>query len=277
MTIQPNREYRDFRARRKADTAAADPARWVWIDNNSFIVTVGGVATNGTYIITINPLLRGTAVPAADPSIPVIPITVTRAGGSPATNTNLATQFVTNTNLLLTDAASPPPTALSAYIESVSSSGAVVQFIVKRGAPPFTVTLSGTGLGGGAGTLVVSPDDVFPITLDTLGYGPEVGARTKLEVTLIPVNSSGVPLDPGTATMDLTVRRMAERGTRNQADRPSTPVGVGSATIATAHVVGAPFRIGGGGGRFAFGLGAIGGGAIATLAAVEVHVREVTE
>lgn len=264
MAMQSNREYRDFRVRRKADFGTADPARWSYIDGNSFIVTIAGTASDGDYVITITPAAAGVAT---------IPITVTRAT-TPATNTNIATAMAAAANALLTNVSAPAPTALSEYIESVSSSGAVVQFIVKRGAPRFTVATSETTA---TGTLELSPNDTFPISLSTLGYGPQVGPRMALEVTLIPVNSSGVPLDPGTATADLTVRRMVERGSRDAYDRPSTPVGVGSATTTSAHPLGAPFRVAGGGGRFTFALGAQGGGAITGQAATEVHVREVTE
>lgn len=270
MANQTTREFRDFRIRRKADTGTADPARWAYVDGNSFVVTFGGTETNGTYIITIVPSAAGVAT---------IPITVTRTAGSPATNTLLAAAAVTNTNTLLAAGTAPTPTALATYIESVSSSGAATQFIAKRDAPPFTVLITGgTALvaAGGAGTLALSPNDTFPITFDTLGYGPQVGARTKLEVTLIPVNSSGVPLDPGTAVMDLTVRRMIERDERDHLNRPRVAVAVGSAEIQEDLPLGQPFRIDGGGGRYAFALGAIGGGAITGLDAVEVWAREVT-
>jgi hypothetical protein len=271
MTMkEASRQFRPRRLRRKADTTAADPARWEWTDGNSFDVTIAGTPTNGTYITTLTP---------SDTSIPAIPITTTRAGGTPATNTNLTTQHVADANTLLSASANEDRVTLAAFIESVSSAAGVVSFIVKRDAPcSFTVTTSGTGLGGGAGTMVVSPDDTFPVTLNTLGYWPQVGARTHLAIVLVPVNSSGVPLDPGTLTADLTVRRYFDRGTRNERDIPSTPVGVGSADIESAHPAGIEFRIPGGGGRFGISLGAVAGAVgSGTMSHLEAWVHEVTE
>jgi len=268
------RELRDSRWRSKNDETTADPTRWAYTDGNSFDVTVGGTATNGDYIVTIQPIIQGNIVPTADPSFTAPSVTVTRAGGTPATHTNIATQFVTNANTGLAAGAPGAPTALATYIESVSSSGAVTSWIAKRGAPPFIVTLTAPA----PGTLALSPDDVFPVTRSFLGYGATLGARTHLELTLIPVNSSGVPLDPGTLTADVTVRRYIERGRRSEdRDIPSTPVGVGSATTQAALAAGVPFRIGGGGGRFGVSLGAVAGAVgSGTLARLEVHVREVT-
>lgn len=268
------RHYRTFRMRRKADTGAADPSRWEWTDGNSFDVTVGGTASDGNYVVTITPVNASVAVPRADPSITAIPITVVRAT-TPATNTNIATQFVTETNTLLTAGNPGSRSELSTYIESVSSSGAVVSFIAKRGAPPFTVSVSETTA---TGTLTLSPDDVFPCTFDTIGWAAQHGPRTGLEIVLLPVNSSGTPLDPGTLTADLTVRRYFDRGRRNGRDIPDTPVGVTSATTASAQAAGVGYRIAAGGGRFGVTLGAVGGAVgSGVLAALEVHVREVTE
>lgn len=263
---ETTRAFRRFRVRRKVDTGTADPARHEWIDPNSFIVTVGGTASDGDYVITITPSAAG---------VDAIPITVTRAT-TPATNTNIAAEFVIEANTLLAAGNPGSSSALATYIESVSSSGAVVQFIVKRGAPSFTVVTSETTA---TGTLTLSPNDTFPITLNTLGWSPQPGARTHLAVGFTPVDSSGVPLDPGTLTADLTVREVFDRGARSpDRDIPVTPVGVDSATTASAWAAGAGYRIPGGGGRFAFSLGAVGGAVGAgVLAALEVWVREVTE
>ena len=183
---------------------------------------------------------------------------------------------MTAANTLLAAGAPGSPSALATYIESVSSSGAVVQFIVKRDARAFTVDLSEATA---TGTLALSPNDTFPITFNTLGWSPQPGARTHLVVGFTPVDSSGVPLDPGTLTADLTVREVFDRGNRSpDRDIPVTPVGVDSATTASAWAAGAGYRIPGGGGRFAFSLGAVGGAVGAgVLAALEVWVREVTE
>jgi hypothetical protein len=269
-----SKQFRPYRLRRKVDAGAAagtaDPARFEWTDGNGFDVTIGGTPTNGTHITTITP---------SDTSIPAIPITTTRTAGSPATTTNLATQHVTDANALLAASANGDRTALAAFIESLSSSGAVVSFIAKRNPPcSFTVSTSGTGLGGGAGTMVVSPDDTFPITFDTLGWGPQVGARTHLAIVLQAVSSGGVVLDPGTVTADLTVRSYFERGTRSERDIPSTPVGVESADIESAHPAGIGFRIPAGSGRFGVSLGAAAGSpGSGTMSHLEAWVREVSE
>lgn len=271
MTIkEQSRQFRPFRLRRKANTSTADPTRWAWTDGNSFDVTIAGTPTNGTYITTITP---------SDTSIPPIAITTTRAAGSPATNTNLATQHVTDANTLLTASANGDRSALAAFIESVSSSAGVVSFIAKRDPPcSFTVTTSGTGLGGGAGTMTINPDDTFPVTLHTLGWGPQVGERTHLSIVLVPVNSSGVPLDPGTLAADLTVRRYFDRGRRNERDVPSTPVGVSSSGTETSLAAGAEFRIAAGGGRWGVSLGAVSGAVgSGVMSHLEVHVHEVSE
>lgn len=272
------RALRTFRMRRKADTGVADLARWTSTDPNSFDVTVGGAATNGNYIVTITPQVQTgpypPVTPNTDESITAIAITVVRAGGAPATNTNLATQFVTNTNTILVATNPGDHANLSTYIESVSSSGAVVSFIVKRNAPPFRVTLSAPA----PGTLALAPDDIFPIVFDSIGFSHLLGPRTKLGIVLLPVDSSGVPLDPGSLTADITVLRVFDRGGRNGRDIPSTPVGVEAATTATAWPAGAAYRIPSGGGRFGVILGAVGGAVGAgVLSVLEVHVREVTE
>lgn len=270
MTIkEQSRQFRGFRVRRKANTGTADPARWAWTDGNSFDVTFGGTPTNGTHITTITP---------SDTSIAPIPITTTRVGGSPATAANLATQHVTDANALLTESANGDRAALAAFIESVSSSAAVVSFIAKRDPPcSFTVSTSGTGLGGGAGTMTLNPDDTFPITLHTLGWGPQVGERTHLAIVLVPVNSSGVPLNPGTLAADLNVHRYFDRGRRNERDIPSTPVGVGSSDT-ESHPAGAEFRIPAGGGRWGISLGAVSGAVgSGTLSHLEVWAHEVSE
>jgi hypothetical protein len=277
-TASSTRELRDFRLRSKADTGVADPTRWAYTDGNSFDVTVGGTASDGDYVVTIVPILPYAIVPTADPSIATASrpaVTVTRAT-TPATNTNIATQFVTNANVALAASAPGSPTALATYIESVSSSGAVTSWIAKRGAPPFIVLVTETTA---TGTLTLSPDDVFPVTHGFLGFGPTLGARTYLELNLVPVTSAGVPLPPGTLTVDLTVRRYFERGSRSpDRDIPSTPVGWGSATTASAWPVGSAYRIPGGGGRFGVSLGAVAGAVgSGVMARLEVHVREVTQ
>ena len=269
-----SKQFRPYRLRRKVDPGAAggtaDPARFEWTDGNGFDVTIAGTPTNGTYITTITP---------SDTSIPAIAITTTRSAGSPATNTNLATQHVADVNALLTASNNGDRTALAAYIESVSSSAGVVSFIDKRNTPcSFTVSTSGTGLGGGAGTMTVSPDDTFPITFDTLGWGPQVGARTRLAIVLQVVNSSGVVLDPGTVTADMTVRCYFDRGTRSERDIPSTPVGVESSDTESAHPAGIGFRIPAGAGRFGVSLGAAAGSpGSGTMSHLEAWVREVSE
>jgi hypothetical protein len=281
MTIKStSKQFRRYRLRRKVDpggaAGAADPARFEWTDGNGFDVTVGGTASDGNYVITITPVApNGAAVPVADPSLAAIPITVVRAAGAPATNTNLATQFVTETNTLLAAANPGNPAALATYIESVSSSGAVVSFIAKKGPPQFTVATSETTA---TGTLTLAPDDVFPITFDTLGWGPQVGARSKLAISLQAVNSSGVVLDPGTVTADLTVRCYFDRGTRSERDIPNTPVGVDSADIESAHPAGIGFRIPAGAGRFGVSLGAAAGTpGSGTMSHLEAWVVEVSE
>jgi len=263
---EPTKQFRTRRLRRKADTGVADPARFAWTDGNSFDVTIGGIASDGDYVITITPTAPGVAA---------IPITVMRAT-TPATNTNIATAMVTAANVLLAAAPPPGPAALATYIESVSSSGAVVSFIVKRGAPSFTVATSETTA---TGTLTLAPNDTFPITMSTLAYIPPTGPRSHLALVLVPVNSSGTPLDPGTLAADLTVREYFDRGRRtNAGDIPETPVGVSSGTTATAWAAGAGYRIASGAGRFGVSLGAVSGSVgSGTLAALEVHVKEVLQ
>jgi hypothetical protein len=268
------RQFRTFRMRRKVSTGTADLARWAYTDGDSFDVTVGGTASDGNYVVTITPLVRGAAVPTADPSITPIAVTVTRAT-TPATNANIATQLVTNANATLVATNPHAASSLSTYIESVSSSGAVTSWIVKRGAPPFIVTTSETTA---TGTIEATPDDVFPVTFDTLGWASPTGPRTSLGIVLVPVSATGVPLDPGTLTADLTVRRYFDRGRRDGRDIPATPVGVENATTSSAWAAGAAFRIAGGGGRFGVSLGAVAGAVgSGVIAALEVHVREVTE
>jgi hypothetical protein len=268
------RELRTFRIRRKTDTSVADPTAWAVVDGNSCAVTVGGTASDGNYVVTVTPVTAD-VVPVDRTDVTVPPITVARAT-TPATNANIATAFVTATNTLLTATAPGDHANLSTYIESVSAAAEVVTFIVKRNAPPFRFALSETTA---TGTLVASPIDTFPITFSTIGRGPTIGARNKLSLVIIPVNSSGVQLTAGTLTADITVRRYFDRARRSQdRDIPAAPVGVESATTQAALAAGANYRIPGGGGRFGVTLGAVAGAVGAgVLAAVEVHIREVTE
>lgn len=267
-TAETTRAFRSFRVRHKAesDTGNADPARHAYVDPNSFIVTVGGTASDGDYVTTITPTA---------PGVDAIPITVTR-DTTPATNDDIAAEFVTEANTLLLAANPRDTAALATYIESVSSSGAVVQFIVKRDAPPFTVVTSETTA---TGTLTLSPDDTFPLTLNTLGWAPQPGARTHLALVLVPVDSSGAQLPAGTLTADVTVRRVIERSARSpDRDIPELPVLVASATTQSALAAGAEYRIAGGGGRFGVSLGAVAGAVgSGTLAFLDVWMREVTE
>jgi hypothetical protein len=271
-----SREFRTFLVRRKGAPLAADPTVWATVDGNSLTVTVGGTASDGNYVITFQPVSMESGLPVDRTDVTAPSITVVRAT-TPASNTNIATQFVTNGNTTLLASSPGSHANLSTYLESLSSSGAVVTLIIKRGAPRFRIVLSETTA---TGTLTAAPDDeLWPVTFSSLGLGPQTRARTHLEVVVIPVDAAGVQLPAGTLTTDLTVRRYFDRGKRSQdRDIPTVPVGVSSAEVESALPCGTAFRIPGGGGRFGFSLGAaaglVGSGTLDTL---EVYVREVTE
>ena len=252
-----NREFKDRLVRVKDDTSAADPARWAYVDPESFLVTVGGTASDGNYVVTI--------VPRYPPSgTTSFAITFTRAAAE--TNTAIGAGIDAATDVLLAVASSSAPfgSVLSHYIKSVSNSAGVVQFIGQPEAPEYTVTVTAPG----TGTLTLSPDDIFPITFSALGFAPISGPRTDVEVLILPVDSSGVPLDPNGATIDVTCLRVIDRGT-------GLAAGVGSAVTESALPIGDVARIPFNGGRLGFLLSTI-TGTITGLDALEVWVREVT-
>jgi hypothetical protein len=263
-----NKEFKDHLIRRKVDWASPDPVEWAWLDNNSFTVTFGGVATDGNYVVNIVPV-------AANVDTTNLTVTTVRAGGVPATNADLATQHVIDAQALL-DAAPTTPLKrekeLSTYIQSVSASSDVVTYIVQPGAPAFTVTTTPPA----PATLDRVPDDRFPITYDTLGFAEKHRARTDLDITVIPVDIDSVPLNPAGATTNITVNRMIDRVIPQNNQPPSTPVGVSGSVTEAAHPVGKSFRIKGGGGRFGMSLGAL-VGAIPGVVALEVWAREVNQ
>lgn len=259
---QSPKEFRDRLVRyvlAPSGVLTDDPSDWSYIDGNTFEVTFGGTATNGDYVITIDPVSFGIAS---------IPITTTRAGGSPSTNADLAAQSVIETATLLAAGTYRDPTALATYIISSSSSAAVQRFYVRDDAPPFRVTLSPPA----PATLAVVPDDQFPILFGATGHGPVIqGAKTALEVTLIPVDSNRVPLDPNGATVNLTIRRMIDRSPSNL-NGGNPPAGVASASTVAA-TFGRPVLVDSASGYYGFGLDTI-TGTITGLEGIEVWVRE---
>lgn len=249
------REFRDINVRYvsvPSGVLGTDPTDWVYIDNESFQLTFGGTATDGDYVTTIDPVAAGVAS---------ISVTTTRAT-TPATNTDLATQHTADIDAAIADES----TGLSRYLVSSSSDAAVVTVIGSPNAPPYRVTTSAPG----SGTLDVAPDDEFPITYGNVGYGPNAGTHSSLEITVIPVDTDRLPLDPNGATLSITVRRMIDRRTTTEPDRP---VGVASATTLTGQVVGVPVHIDAGAGRYGIALSTLGGGTITGLEGFEVWVR----
>lgn len=258
-----SRELRSFRIRRKADETVADPSRSE-VDGNSFDITIGGTASDGNYVATLTP----------SDGTPAIAITVVR-DTTPASNTDIATQFVVEAQALIDAGAVGDWATLAAYIESVSSSGAVATCIVRKGAKPFTIVTSETTA---TGTITVSPDDTFPIGFDAFGQTSHYQPRTVIEWCVLPVNSAGVQLPAGTLTVDVTFYRYFDRAMRDAYDRPTTTVGVGSVAVETAAVAGALYRTPAGGGRYVPILSAVSGAVgSGTLAALEVWARETTE
>ncbi len=158
--------------------ATADPD-WsaLALHPNTFIVTIGGTASDGNYVTTINPVAPGAS----------IVITTVRAAGTPATNALIAAAHAADITTLIA-------TTLAPYIVSAVAVGATVQVRVKHNAPPFTVQNSETTA---TGTIVTTPDNLWPIaaSLSPNRNGP----MTQVELAFIQVDAAGVQLPDNNA------------------------------------------------------------------------------
>lgn len=256
-----SREFQEVLLREKIDTGVADPAAWSYLDNDSLRVTVGGTTSNGVYSITITPETPPSGTTSFTASF-------TRAAAE--TDTQIGAALDAALDALLAVASNGIRGArLADYVSAVSNASGVVSIVFK---PDMPCRVNVSLVDPGTATLTPSPSSTyFPITRDFLGWSPTVGARSKLEFTITAVDSSGNALDPGTATVDLTVRRMLPALTSGG------PVEVSSATTQTAFPVGGSYRVAAGGGRYGVSFGAIGGGAITGLHRLRVRVRQVSE
>lgn len=218
--------FSDWKLLRIKDDTANDPD-WAdtQVDPNSFLLTVGGTASNGNYTVNIVPV---------DPTRSTVTNTFNRAGGE--TNAQIADQVE---QLLTADLAAGG--TLDDYLESATDDGAgVITVIVHPNAPPFTVTTSAPG----AGTLTVSPDDTFPITRVGKFFRGQLGDMSRLEVAFIPIDSSGNPLEDDNGMtfnveiLDTIIRASQPIGIRGAPLTSDTyAVGVTSSTTSTAHAV----------------------------------------
>lgn len=262
MYQRTEREFRDQLVRRwrDADGAWTGLARWVYTDGNSFDLTVGGTADDATYGADL--------VLASGATLPLC--TFDREAGE--NNATIATELQASAAELLAvvGGGGSPSTVLSSFIRSVSRSGTTLSFIAQP-APPQRFRIVPT-VSGGTGELALSPDDLFPISIDSLGFFPQTGPKTRFHVTVIPVDASGVPLDPQSRTISITARRMIDRSLQPGENRA---VGVGSSVTQTLLPVGGTWVIEANGGRWCFDVSTL-SGAITNLYELELWVREVT-
>lgn len=258
MYTRVEKEFRDQLVRNWRDLSVAALERWVWQDGNSFEVEVSGAAAVGAYTINIV-LVDGGAT---------IPITFTRVAEN---NTAIGAGLDARADVLIAvdPGGGQPTTVLRTFIRAVSNAAGVLFFVVQPGCPRFRVTTSAPG----GASLVLRPNDEFPINYVGLGLSPLSGPRTKLHITVIPVNSSGVPLDPGAATVDITARRMIDRNVSEGEDRPC---GVSNSQTTAMWNLGDAWTIEANGGRWCFALDNFVDDAITGLYALELWVREVT-
>jgi hypothetical protein len=178
------RAYGDWKRLRYIAGTTADP---VWsalaLHPNTGVYTVGGVAANGNYTITID----GVAV------------TFNRAAGE--TNDQIATGWVAAAQALL-------QTTLRPYVESVSASGADIRIRYKslymqNGERAFWTVST---LAPGGATLGADPETRWPITAGLPSQRDNNERSTHLQLKFIQLDASDVPIaDDNDATITFRV------------------------------------------------------------------------
>lgn len=172
------------RVRRKLNTTADDPA---WgtsqLDPRNLRITVGGTTTAGLYRITLTP---------EDTSIAAINIDFTRAAED---DTAIAAGLAAAANVL---AATTGKNFLRPSASTNSS--AVLLLALAAGSPPLTVSLTVPG------SATMTPDHTGTLPVVARGTG-----QRSLAITMVAVNSSGVPLAPGSGNANLQLLRVIGR------------------------------------------------------------------
>lgn len=214
------------RLRRKDDTGTDDPD-WLalGLNPNSFVLTFAGTATNGNYDFNLTPLSPTTYPPSEAETLTAEQNRVVRSGGTPATHADLAAAMHA---LIQADIAAGG--SLEDYIKSSRVVGDTVQVVVKDDSPPFIVTTAAPA----PGTLVVTPDDIFPIGrpfVHTRGAERDV---TAIDIMFVVVDSSNEVLIPSG-----TLSFQGVQGIRRDSQtRPTlTRYGVGGSVEATGQNV----------------------------------------
>jgi len=250
MPTYPHPIFEDKILRIKDDTTVAD-RDWAadQVDPNTFVVTVGGVADDGDLTVQITPFdTDAYTTPSA--------IVFTRDGGETLAQSASGLHDAAEAALDSTDAAYDED--LVPYLESVSytAAGTAVDFLPKPDAPPFAVTITGTG---GTMTLSIAPDDEWPICAVGKNLrGEFTVAPTELAVSFTPLNSSGVPIpDDNACTLTVEHVRVVERRSRlalpNEALRPVGVVASSSVAMNLHDELRVPFD----GGRWTVQMSAL--------------------
>lgn len=208
------------RLRLKADVSVSDPA-WVTnqVDPDSFETTVGGVAADGFYTITITP---------EDVAVPAIVNTFDRAGAED--NTEIATA--------LTSIIAPKILAgglLAPYLRGVSSAAAIIQTLTRIDDLPDSRRFQVTTSAPGGATLVFGPDDIFPITRRFAMFSTPPKPVSNMEIVFAPTVAGNPVANNANLRFDLEVVERVDRAAAM--DDPALAVGVTRSSTATAHSV----------------------------------------
>jgi hypothetical protein len=221
MPVQ--RDWEIFR--RKTDPTLDDPP-WVVdsVDPGASYGTVGGVTAAGNYTITYTPV---------DALVAPIVNTFNRAGAE--TDAQIAAALVA---IIAPKIA--PGGLLEDYLGGVVSVGDQVRSLPRvasdspttPGALPFTVT----GAAPGGATLIISPDDTFPICRRYQFWETPVHFRNSLEISFRATDTAGL-LVPDNNSLIFNAE-VVERVNRESIAGVVQPVGVTRTIVSNAHPVG---------------------------------------
>lgn len=175
----------NIRVRSKTTPTADDPA---WgssnLDPNMLLVTLASAET-GNYVVTVTP---------EDTSLSAIATTYAGTGGDePTAATGIAAALNT--------AASVAGAALRNYLRPVSSaSSAVLAIAVEPNAPAHRITFTPPG------SATMTPDHTGALPVVAEG-----GGKGALSIVPVAVTSAGVPLAPGSGSVDLELVEVIDR------------------------------------------------------------------
>lgn len=257
----------DRRLRRKDDTGDDNDYYTDQVDPGAIYATVGGVADNGNLTVTITPA-DTVKYPTPDAVVFTRTTETLNESAEGLYDAIVADLAIDTTTMQAANRHLPKYIMRAEY----TAATAIVRIVPNPFAPPFTVTMTGTG---GTMTLTFTPDDTFPIT----GYSAKhVGANvdtppTHVILTVHAVTTANEILGIGTCTFDLQGLRVIDR--HDPITGTTWRPGVEDEGSLTGLTLGEPVEMPLGGGRFGVRITNI-ANAPATTDALEVRWREVS-